>query len=133
MAVNGEFNKTSWGNTFLPKESGLKQSDTFGGVSFTGRYASYTKADTWYIIYASDSTMYSSWTDGSVNGEGGGSPKPRCGKILGNDPLDLSVSVVGGFIDHNGGGGKFGFGRYPCAQLMYNDIWYYFALCFKNQ
>ena len=125
MAVNGEFNKTSWGNTFLPKESGLKQSDTFGGVSFTGRYASYTKADTWYIIYASDSTMYSSWTDGSVNGEGGGSPKPRCGKILGNDPLDLSVSVVGGFIDHNGGGGKFGFGRYPCAQLMYNDIWYY--------
>jgi hypothetical protein len=47
---------------------------------------------------------------------------------VGYDPLDLRVSVVGEGITHsgeNGAGGKFKFGRYPAAQLIYNDIWYY--------
>ena len=117
---------TSWGNNRLPKECRLPLSKDFGGISFTGRYASYTKADTWYITLATDGTMYSCYTDGSVNGEGAFSPKPRSARIVGTDPLDLQVSAVGKLIDHNGNDKIAGrFGRYPCAQLMYNDIWYY--------
>lgn len=126
--MNSAYNPTSWGYNHLPPESGLTLSDSFGGISFTGRYVSYTKADTWYPIYASTGTMYSSWTDGSVNGEAGGNPNPRCAKFTGTDPMDLTFSVVGGKLVHNGAngpGGRNKFGRYPSAQLMYNDIWYY--------
>lgn len=123
-----EYEWSSWGNNRLPTDSGLTLSKEFGGVSFTGRYASYTHADTWYLTSASNGAMYSSYTDGSVNGEPGWSPNPRCAKVVGSDPLDLRVSVVGEGITHsgeNGAGGKFKFGRYPAAQLIYNDIWYY--------
>ena len=125
VAINKAYNWTTWGNSVLPTDSGLRQSDSFGGITFTGRYASYTNADTWYLTYASDGVMYSCYTDGSVNDEKAWSPKPRCAKVTGYDPLALSVEAVGELIDHNGGGGKFSFGRYPCAQLIYNDIWYY--------
>lgn len=125
IAINKIYNRTIWGNSVLPPDAGLRQSDTFGGITFTGRYASYTNADTWYLTYASDGTMYSSYTDGAVNGEKAWSPRPRCARVTGYDPLGLSVEAIGELIDHNGGGGKLSFGRYPCAQLMYNDIWYY--------
>lgn len=128
LAISREYNPTSWGANYLPKDSGLKLSKEFGGISFTGRYASYTNADTWYLTYGSDGAMYSSYTDGSVNGQTGWSPNPRCAKVVGYDPLDLRVSVVGESLVHNGEngpGGKFKFGRYPAAQLIYNDVWYY--------
>ncbi len=124
--ISENYNWTSWGNNRLPKECRLPLSKDFGGISFTGRYASYTNADTWYIISSTDGNMYSCYTDGSVNGEGAFSPRPRSGKIVGTDPLRLQVSAIGKLIDHNGNdkiAGKYG--RYPCAQLMYNDIWYY--------
>jgi|GEM_PF-1110042 len=128
VAVSETYNRTSWGDNHLPDSVGLKQSKDFGGISFTGRYASYTKADTWYLTYGTDGTIYSSWTDGSVNGIGTGSPCPRAAKICGSDPLDLSIEVVGEATQHGGKNGPVGhypFGRYPCGQLMYNDIWYY--------
>lgn len=128
VALSENYNWTSWGNNHLPESSGLKLSNRFGGISFTGRYASYTGADTWYITYGTDGTMYSCWTDGNVNGIGTGSPSPRAAKIWGTDPLNLSVEVVGDAVQHggsNGPTGRYPFGRYPCGQLMYNDIWYY--------
>lgn len=126
MQISKTYNPTSWGNNHLPDDSGLSLSDTFGGISFTGRYASYTNADTWYIIYATDGTMYSSFTDGSVSGQDTHSPNPWCGKIVGNDPLSLMVSVVGERVNHNRNEKIANrYGRYPSAQLMYNDIWYY--------
>ena len=124
--ISETYNWTSWGNNRLPKDCPLPFSKTFGGISFTGRYASYTNADTWYPAYASDGTIYSCFTDGSVNGQGTGSPNPWSGRIVGSDPLNLHVDVVGERVSHNGNekiAGKYG--RYPCAQLMYNDIWYY--------
>ena len=124
--ISETYNWTSWGNNHLPEDCPLSPSKVFGGISFTGRYASYTNADTWYPIYASDGTMYSCFTDGSVNGQGTGSPNPWAGKILGTDPLNLQVDVVGKRVNHNGNEKIEGlYGRYPCAQLMYNDIWYY--------
>ena len=124
--ISEKYNWTSWGNNRLPKECRLPLSKDFGGISFTGRYASYTNADTWYIISSTDGNMYSSYTDGSVNGEGAFSPKPRGAKIDGTDPLNLQVSAIGKLIDHNGNEKIANrFGRYPSAQLMYNDIWYY--------
>ena len=124
--ISETYNWTSWGNNRLPKDCPLPLSKTFGGISFTGRFASYTNADTWYPAYASDGTIYSCFTDGSVNGQGTGSPNPWSGRIVGSDPLNLQVDVVGERVSHNGNekiAGKYG--RYPCAQLMYNDIWYY--------
>ena len=126
MAVSEDYNWTSWGNNRLPKECRLPLSKDFGGISFTGRYATYTNADTWYIISSTDGKLYSCYTDGSVNGEGAFSPKPRGAKIDGTDPLNLQVNAIGKLIEHNGNDKIANrFGRYPSAQLMYNDIWYY--------
>lgn len=120
------YNWTCWGNSHLPKGCPLAPSKVFGGISFTGRFASYTNADTWYPVSASDGTMYSCFTDGSVNGQGTGSPNPWAAKIMGTDPLALSVETVGKRVNHTGNEQIEGrFGRYPSAQLMYNDIWYY--------
>ena len=41
-------------------------SNNFPGVVFTGRYANYTKGDTWYPSWASDGNLYSPWTDGTI-------------------------------------------------------------------
>lgn len=46
VAVSKNYNRTSWGNNHLPESSGLKLSENFGGITFTGRYASYTNANT---------------------------------------------------------------------------------------
>ncbi len=124
--ISETYNWTSWGNNRLPKDCPLPLSKAFGGVSFTGRYASYTGADTWYPIYATDGTIYSCFTDGEVNGKWVGTPNPCAAKILGNEPLDLAVEMIGDVVIHNGNEKLPGnFGRYPSAVLMYNDIWYY--------
>lgn len=39
------------------------------GLAFTGRYANYTDADTWYPSWADDGNMYSGWTDGEIGKE----------------------------------------------------------------
>jgi len=127
-AYSEKYNWTSWGNNSLPKDSGLKQSKVFGGVSFTGRYACYTGADTWYPSYATDGTIYSCCTDGNIGSVAFNNPNPRAAVVYGADPLNLSVGVVGGPEIHSGvdgPAGKFKFGRYPSANLLYNDIWYY--------
>ena len=120
------YNWTAWGNSRLPRKCPLTLSRRYGGISFTGRYATYTNADTWYFISATDGTLYSCWTDGAVNGQGTGSPNPWSARITGSDPLRLGVSTVGKRISHHGNELlPPNFGRYPSAQLMYNDIWYY--------
>jgi len=128
LVFSDQYNWTSWGNNRLPEQSGLSQSKAFGGVSFTGRYASYTDADTWYPSYATDGTIYSCCTDGKIGSVGFSSPNPRAAVAYGADPLKLSVGIVGGPVIHsgaNGPSGQFKFGRYPSANLLYNDIWYY--------
>src|SRR5208337_4281733 len=71
------------------------KSDTLVGIVFTGRHAEYTGADTWYPSWAADGNLYSSWTDGNVNGLGSGSGGENAttghATILGADPLHLVV------------------------------------------
>ncbi|VGO20400.1 DUF4185 domain-containing protein [Pontiella sulfatireligans] len=111
----------------LPKGA-PERSDSFSGVSFTGRFANYTKADTWYPTWAADGNLYSPWTDGSV-GPGmnfiwsGAGEKARSGyaTIEGDDPLNLNISNYGIM---KASAAPFQ-GRYPCGSLHYNGVWYY--------
>lgn len=96
------------------------------GVAFTRLYVSYTDADTFYPSWAVDDNMYCGWTDGEIGLEAvqsGGKEKARAGivKIEGNDPMKLKVTSLGSL-----GASALPYGgRYPCANLVYDGIWYY--------
>jgi hypothetical protein len=49
-----------------PKDCPVPKSETYAGIAFTGRYETYTHADTWYPSWASDGHLYSPYTDGEV-------------------------------------------------------------------
>jgi hypothetical protein len=42
-----------------PPDCPFEPSDLLTGMTFTGRYANYTFADTWYPAWASDDILYS--------------------------------------------------------------------------
>lgn len=102
-------------------------------VLFTGRYANYTSADTWYPSWASDGHLYSPWTDGRIHGKytrrtkpechSSGSAKARTGqaRIEGDHPLELTVislgTRVGSALPYQG--------RYPCGSLVHDGVWYH--------
>jgi len=46
-----------------PTGISFERSTDIERIRFTGRYANYTGADTWYPTWASDGNLYSSWTD----------------------------------------------------------------------
>jgi len=108
-----------------PTNCPFKQSSSLNGIVFTGRHAEYTGADTWYPSWASDDKMYSSWTDGEVNGldslSGGENSRTGYATILGNDPLHLQVVDQGVYKSDPSPY----LGRYPCGTLVYNGVWYY--------
>ena len=109
-----------------PEFCPFRQSDLYSAIAFKRKYVSYTDADTWYPSWASDGNMYSGWTDGEINLEGcqsGGGAKARTGsaKIVGDDPMNLQITSLG---TENASALPYG-GRYPCANLVYNGIWYY--------
>jgi hypothetical protein len=118
-------NRNSWAlKDTIPKSNEIKN------IQFTGRYANYTDADTWYPTWAGNDTLYSPYTDGMVDGIGAGSwagPKATTGlaKISGNDPLDLEVSSLGTKL----GSAVPYEGRYPAGLLVYNDVMYYGTYC----
>ena len=102
-------------------------SSNFDSLVFTGRYANYTKADTWYPTWASDGNLYSPWTDGTIGtmnfvwSARGKEAETGYAKIAGDDPLNLTVSDWGIRV-----ASALPFqGRYPCGSLMHNDVWYY--------
>lgn len=100
------------------------------GMAFTGRYATYTDADTWYPSWADDGNMYSGWTDGEIGKESchsSGGDRARTGnaKITGDDPLNLTIISLG---TQPASALPYG-GRYPSANLVYNGIWYYGTYC----
>jgi hypothetical protein len=107
----------------LPETSPFEKSIYL--IELTGRYANYTKADTWYPSWASDGHLYSPWTDGSIGDDGcfSGGPEAATGqaKIVGDDPLDLKVINLG--IEKAKPDPYHG--RYPCGSLVYNGVWYY--------
>jgi hypothetical protein len=115
-----------------PEDCPLEESTDIVGLTFTGRHAEYTKADTWYPSWAADGNMYSPWTDGEVDGWPIGSLGPLAAtgqaKIVGDDPLDLAVVPLGGYFSSPEPYG----GRYPCGSLVKDGVWYYGTYCLDN-
>ena len=109
-----------------PPDCPFEPSKDFKAVVFTGRFATYGNADTWYPSWASDGNMYSPWTDGDFAGMhiwsgGGENAVTGQAKITGDDPLHLDVINLG-FV--KGSALPYG-GRYPCGSLVYDGVWYY--------
>lgn len=94
------------------------------GIAFTGRYAHYGHADTWFPTWAANGNLYSSWTDGRVHGitssSGGAKATTGYATILGDDPLHLTITNVGTYAASPLPYG----GRYPAGGLVYNGVWY---------
>ncbi|MCR4397261.1 MAG: hypothetical protein NUW07_11110 [Candidatus Saccharicenans sp.] len=114
----------------IPDYCPFEPSRDIRGIAFTGRYASYTDADTWYPSWADDGNMYSGWTDGEIGKESchsSGGAKARTGnaKIIGDDPLNLTIISLG---TQPASALPYG-GRYPSANLVYNGVWYYGTYC----
>ncbi|MDB5563051.1 MAG: hypothetical protein JWN11_2469 [Hyphomicrobiales bacterium] len=133
---------TTWPST-PPTDCPFPQSPTLRGITFTGRNAHYTNADTWYPSWGSDDVLYTPWTDGSfgeemkrpfdcsskasdeANAGRDGNAGTGQARIIGNDPLALTVENLG--IEY-ASPAPYG-GRYPCGSLMHNGIWYYGTYC----
>jgi hypothetical protein len=116
----------------------FEKSKFITGVSFTGRHAEYTGADTWYPSWASDGNMYSPYTDGSVDNLLALSfpheankfvADTGSAKIIGDDPLNLKVVEPVTFPSDPLPYG----GRYPCGSLVHNGVWYYGTYCLMNE
>ncbi|CAE7752877.1 unnamed protein product, partial [Symbiodinium necroappetens] len=106
-------------------------------VHFTGRYAAYAGADTWYPSWSSDGDLYTPWTDGKVGSIrassacAGAACMSTTGfaRVSGEDPFNLSIKDVGVFESspspyH---------GRYPSASLHYDGVWYYGTYALDNE
>ena len=78
----------------VPSGCSLQMSDEIKGFVFTGRYANYTTADTWYPSWASDGHMYSPWTDGSIHGIYKVGGKPECHSTTGIESCDSTGGLV---------------------------------------
>ena len=90
-----------------------------------------------------DDVLYTPWTDGCFAGERrlpvdcsskasdasnagrGGRSGTGNARILGNDPLHLSLENLG--VEY-ASPAPYG-GRYPCASLMHDGVWYYGTYC----
>ena len=64
-AVQPVYNAYDWPDN-PPENCPFEQSSDITRIRFTGRYANYTGADTWYPMWASDGNQYSCWTDGYI-------------------------------------------------------------------
>jgi hypothetical protein len=111
----------------------VPRSEAILDIGFTGRYATYEHADTWYPSWASDGNMYSPWTDGRVGSvecsSAGKDARTGQAKIEGADPLHLTITNPGTFP----GDPSPYEGRYPCGSLVRDGIWYYGTYCLLDQ
>jgi hypothetical protein len=112
-----------------------------GGITITGRSATYTHADTWYPSWAADDNLYTPYTDGNwdhpitnvqamdcssdgrnrTNADRGGKSGTGNARIAGDDPPHLTLTNLGVQFAAPAPYG----GRYPCGSLVYNGVWYY--------
>ncbi len=108
-----------------PSDMPFLPSRNLTGVTFTGRHAEYTHADTWFPSWASNGHLYSTWTDGTANGIRSDSKGTKAttgyATILGDDPLHLKITDVG---IKGASSAPYG-GRYPAGALVYNGVWFY--------
>src|SRR5690349_14511379 len=98
-----------------PQDCPFARSELILGITFTGRDAAYTRVDTWYPSWAENDILYSPFTDGLFNPEAGdqavkvssdcrntwnqtradGLSGTGQARIVGNDPLNLTVESLG--------------------------------------
>ena len=108
-----------------PEGCPLPGSKDITGISFSGRHKEYADADTWFPSWACDGNLYSPFADGTVNEtqswSGGANATTGQAKIVGDDPMSLSVISLGA---HKASPLPYG-GRYPSASLVFNGIWFY--------
>ncbi|BDI33530.1 hypothetical protein CCAX7_55810 [Capsulimonas corticalis] len=133
-AISGEsvstFDPFTWPND-IPDSCPLQKSLLFDGVTFTGRYADYGAADTWFPCWLPSGDLRSPFTDGKVGEIGAGTPNPGAARIAGDDPLKLEVAPLT-TVNSNLGGGTKGCGRYPSASLVSRSVWYYGTYLLTN-
>ena len=130
-----------------PADCPLERSTSLTGLAFTGRFATYTGADTWYPSWGADNILYSPWTDGNFDwpveegwdptnfqcssdgrnpsNKGSGLAGTGQARILGDDPLNLTLENLGVEFASPAPYG----GRYPSATLVHDGIWYYGTYC----
>jgi hypothetical protein len=109
----------------IPVDCPVERSNLITSIRLTGRWVSYTEADTWFPSWAADGTMYSPWTDGSI-GPWAANSKGVCAmtghaRIVGDDPMALVVEPLGTRL---GSPGPY-VGRYPAGSLVHDGQWYY--------
>lgn len=118
-----------------PVDCPFEPSEDIVGVTFTGRHREYARADCWFPSWASDGNMYSPFSDGTVEivlpdgsreqlwtlGQEGEDANCGCGKIVGDDPLNLTVIGLGVLPTPTGPYNA----RYPSGSLVHDGIWYY--------
>ena len=138
----------------IPADCPFAHSDVILGITLTGRYRNYTHADTWYPSWASDGNLYSPWTDGYIRyPDAQQNPLPPFdpahpghasnsldfmgrkastaqARIVGSDPLDLSIEDLAPRIDADPS--PYG-GRYPAGSLVYDGVWYYGTYTLRNR
>jgi hypothetical protein len=109
------------------KPSGLPfaRSHRFSGMTFTGPWASYTTADTFFPSWGADGRLYSPFMDGTCNGVrafGAEGPYTELGAavISGSDPRRLTLRCSSRVDTHPGWDG-----RYASASLVRGRAWYY--------
>ncbi|MCU7552212.1 DUF4185 domain-containing protein [Chitinophagaceae bacterium LB-8] len=125
----------------VPANCPIDKSKKLAGLAFTGRYTSYSNADTWYPSWGSDGRLYSPFTDGNVTGldingkevtvkafSGGKAAVVGHAIITGDDPMHLTITEPGLIA---GNPAPYG-GRYPCASLYKDGIWYIGTYALNN-
>ena len=111
-------------NTQPPADCPFERSETLLGLGFTGKSVNYGAADTWYPSWAKDGKLYSPFTDGNANKVSAWSIGERA--VVGftvmeaENPYNLKfgrTGIIAGDPEPYGG-------RYPCANLFYDGVWY---------
>ena len=90
------------------------------------------RADTWFPSWAADGNLYSSWTDGVVDGvksgSGGDAATTGFAIITGDDPFNLSLSGVSTYVESAAPYQ----GRYPSLNYYRDGVWYYGTYSLEN-
>jgi len=114
-----------------PEDCPFAESSEIIKVVFTGRYANYTHADTWFPMWAADGNEYSPFTDGTVDGYMSVGHYTNMHKVyenknhrtgqasmVGDDPMSLKVTGLGSMSTNYDN-------FYPCASVIADGVWYF--------
>ncbi len=110
-AINPIYAYYEWENN-IPEDCPFERSEDILKVMFTGRYANYTGADTWYLQSGGDGVMEGFATNSNIRSKAVGQAR-----ITGHDPLNLRFENMGRMWS---GGTNY----YPCVSLIVDGTFY---------